>query len=166
MRSYVFICFLFCITTTSSEVTPVVQCIGQQFDNLQERIEVSPCGKGRCKLSKGTNTTVTFKFRPKNPINTLTNDVFADIAGLPLPFLGVTGSDVCPYVTRAEDGTPSPCPLAADQEYVYTNVIPVEAFYPQVNLRVHWALNDGTSDVICFEVPAIITGGKRKLQIV
>lgn len=94
-------------------------------------------------------------------MKTLVNEVYANIGNIPLPFLGVTGVSACPQVTRV-DGTPAPCPLAAGEEYVYTNVFPIEAFYPTVKLRVHWALKDDQHNVICFEVPAVITAAKPK----
>ncbi|XP_022121316.2 NPC intracellular cholesterol transporter 2 [Pieris rapae] len=164
MKPLIIFCVLLLAACISSE-TPAEQCEGQEFDNLQERIQITPCGKSRCKLTKGTVTTVTFKFKPKTVVKSLTNDVYADIAGLPLPFLGVTGSDACPNVKKAEDGSPAPCPLQPDQEYVYTNTFPIESYYPQVNLRVHWALREGNHDVICFEVPAVIAPGKKKAKL-
>ena len=91
----------------------------------------------------------------------LTNDVYALIGGLPLPFIGVSGVSACAQVKRADTGEAAPCPLVPNQEYVYTNSFPIELFYPQVPLRVHWGLNDGTRDVVCFEVPAIITPIKK-----
>ncbi|XP_039757581.1 ecdysteroid-regulated 16 kDa protein-like isoform X2 [Pararge aegeria] len=129
----------------------------QNFEGLSDRIQVLPCESKRCKLRKNSNTTVILKFQTKTEVKELTNNVFANLGGLPLPFIGVSGMSACPHVKRADNGQPAPCPLAANVEYVYTNQFPIESFYPQVPLRVHWALNDGQKDVICFEVPAIIT---------
>ncbi|XP_045776175.1 ecdysteroid-regulated 16 kDa protein-like [Maniola jurtina] len=142
--------------TVQCNKTPSEQCSGQNFEDLTDRIQVLPCGKSRCKLRKGTNTTVIFKFKPKTEVKKLTNDVYAVIAGLPLPFIGVSGVSACAQVKRADTGEPAPCPLAPNQEYLYTNHFPIESFYPAVPLRVHWSLNDGVKDVICFEVPAVI----------
>ncbi|XP_014372013.2 ecdysteroid-regulated 16 kDa protein [Papilio machaon] len=146
---------------SDTNVTPAEQCEGQNFDDLRKRIQVIPCGRSSCKLQKGTNTTVVLKFKPEREVKTLVNEVYAKIGNLPLPFLGVTGVSACPQVTRV-DGTPAPCPLAAGEEYVYTNVFPIESFYPTVNLRVHWELKDHEHSVICFEVPAVITAAKPK----
>lgn len=114
-----------------------------------------PCGKTKCKLRKGTDITVNFRFNPKTEVRQLRNNVYAKIAGLPLPFIGVDGVSACKDI-RTLDGKPAPCPLAPNQEYLYTNMFHVERFYPSVPLTVHWALNDGKSDVICFEVAAAI----------
>ncbi|XP_068619046.1 ecdysteroid-regulated 16 kDa protein-like [Battus philenor] len=157
-----FVIISVCITLAWSEmnVTPAEQCEGVNFENLRERIQVIPCGKKSCKLRKGTNTTVVLKFKPEFDVKTLVNEVYATVAGLPLPFLGVTGSSACPQVTRS-DGTPASCPLTAGEEFIYTNVFPIEPFYPNTDLRVHWALKDGDKSVICFEVPAVITPAKK-----
>ncbi|XP_023935868.1 NPC intracellular cholesterol transporter 2 [Bicyclus anynana] len=140
-----------------SDITPAEQCPGQHFDGLEERIQVVPCSKSRCKLRKGTNTTVIFKFKTDSVVNKLTNDVYAIISGVPLPFIGVSGVSACPHVQRADSGAPAPCPLEPHQEYIYTNQFPILSFYPPVPLRVHWSLNNGTADIVCFEVPAVIT---------
>ncbi|XP_050353980.1 NPC intracellular cholesterol transporter 2-like [Nymphalis io] len=150
------------IFAVRSDETPSEQCPGLQFDNLRERIQVQPCGKSHCKLRKGTNTTVVFKFKPKQVVTKLTNNVYAVIAGLPLPFVGVAGVSACTQVKHADTGESAPCPLAPNKEYIYTNSFHIESFYPQVPLRVHWGLNDGKEDVVCFEVPAVITAASKK----
>ncbi|XP_047536770.1 NPC intracellular cholesterol transporter 2-like [Vanessa atalanta] len=150
------------ILVVRSDETPSEQCPGREFDNLRERIQVLPCGKSRCKLRKGTNTTVIFKFKPKKVVHKLTNDVYAMIAGVPLPFIGVAGVSACTQVKHADTGEAAPCPLEANKEYVYTNSFHIESFYPQIQLRVHWGLNDGKEDVVCFEVPAVITAASKK----
>ncbi|XP_032521091.2 NPC intracellular cholesterol transporter 2-like [Danaus plexippus] len=144
------------IIAARGDETPSEQCSGQNYEDLRERIQVQPCGMLRCKLRKGTNTTVVFKFKPDHEIKQLTNDVYAVIAGLPLPFVGVAGVSACAQIKYADSGEPAPCPLAADKEYIYTNSFHIEKFYPQVPLRVHWGLNDGNTDIMCFEIPAVI----------
>ncbi|KAG6450026.1 hypothetical protein O3G_MSEX006348 [Manduca sexta] len=90
-------------------------------------------------------------------VETLVSDVYANIGELKLPFIGVTGVSACPNIKRADTGEPAPCPLEANEEYVYTNVFPIEKYYPNTRLIVYWSLNDGNKQVICFEVPAVIT---------
>ncbi|XP_038207036.1 NPC intracellular cholesterol transporter 2 homolog a-like [Zerene cesonia] len=167
MKNFIFLIVIAVvhINDVLSAVNPLVaQCKGRSFDNLQERIQISACqsAKSRCKLRKGTDVHVTFKFKPTTTVKTLKNEVYADIAGVPLPFIGVTGRDACQSVVRADDGSPARCPLEANVEYVYTNIFPVESYYPEVTLRVHWALIDGSRDVICFEVPAAISPASKK----
>ncbi|XP_045502984.1 NPC intracellular cholesterol transporter 2 homolog a-like [Colias croceus] len=168
MKGYIFVFTIIAaafVNDVLSAGSPLIsQCKGLSIDNLQERIHVSACdrAKSRCKLRKGTDIHVTFKFKPTKTVKTLKNDVYADIGSIPLPFIGVTDGDACPSVTRADDGSPARCPLEANVEYVYTNIIPVEAFYPEVSLRVHWALKDGNRDIICFEVPAAIVPASKK----
>lgn len=85
----------------------------------------------------------------------LTNNVYGNIAGINLPFFGVNGRDACPNIMKS-DGTPTECPLSPNEEYTYINAFHIERVYPTIPVRVHWALNDGKSDLICFEVQAII----------
>ncbi|XP_072929852.1 NPC intracellular cholesterol transporter 2-like [Epargyreus clarus] len=162
LLTVVFAFSIIAVVYCKTYVTPSEQCSGGDFDNLRERIQVIPCGKTKCKLQRGTNTTVIFKFRPKYEVRSLTNKVYANIAGIPLPFIGVNEVSACPQVTRADTGERAACPLAPDQEYTYTNVFFIESFYPTVDLRVHWGLYDGKRDVICFEVPATITPAKKQ----
>ncbi|KAF9801324.1 hypothetical protein SFRURICE_000418 [Spodoptera frugiperda] len=158
---FVAVVFATVLSAVYSYATPSEQCPGESFEDLRDRIQVTPCGQKRCKLPKNSNITVVFKFTPKKVVKSITNEVFANIAGVPLPFIGVDGTDACGDVKRADTQEAVACPLPADQDYVYTNVFPVQPFYPAVNLRVHWNLKDGKKSLICFEVPAVITAGKK-----
>ncbi|XP_075982492.1 NPC intracellular cholesterol transporter 2-like [Anticarsia gemmatalis] len=164
LKSWLFIGIIAVVVATAwtDSITPVEQCRGESFENLPERIQVKPCGKTRCKLPKNSNVTVVFKFKTKQEVKTLVNDVSAEISGIPLPFIGVSGTSACDHITHADTGEAASCPLAAGQEYVYTNVFPVLSVYPAIQLRVHWSLNDGNDKVICFEVPAVITSKSAK----
>ncbi|XP_021186420.3 ecdysteroid-regulated 16 kDa protein [Helicoverpa armigera] len=148
-------------TVCSGKVTPAEQCPGESFEGLQDRIQVKPCGKTRCKLAKNTNITVIFKFSAEEEVKTLTNEVLALVSGLPIPFFGVDGSDACGDVQRSDTGEKASCPLPAGHDYLYTNVFPVLPIYPTLSTRVHWSLRDGNKRLICFEVPAVITEGKH-----
>lgn len=59
--------------------------------------------------------------------------MFARIAGIPLPFLGVDGKLSCKHVFEADGVTEAGCPLTADKEYVYKNSFDIQAFYPMVS---------------------------------
>ncbi|KAJ2953337.1 hypothetical protein O0L34_g927 [Tuta absoluta] len=137
-------------------VSPVEQCPGENFENLKESVIVSPCGKTKCKLHKGTDATITIRFKPKKDVKELVTIVNANIAGLDLPFLGVSGTSACGKIKHAQSGEDASCPLKADEEYIYTNSFHIEEFYPLTELRVHWSLHSGEKNLICFEVPARI----------
>lgn len=94
-------------------------------------------------------------------VKSLVSDVYANVNGLKLPFIGVTGVSACENIKKADTGELVPCPLASGQEYIYTNVFPIEPFYPSFALRVHWSLLDGDRNIICFEVPSIITASSK-----
>ncbi|XP_041969567.1 NPC intracellular cholesterol transporter 2-like [Aricia agestis] len=157
MKQIVVLMSLALVAVVAAEkITPSEQCQGANFDDLRGRIQVSPCGKTRCKLRKGTDIHVHFRFNPTSEVKQLSNSVWATIGGIPLPFPGVDGSSACEHVSNAADDSSAPCPLAPGKEYKYENSFHVEDFYPEVGMRVHWGLNDGKKDVICFEVPAVI----------
>jgi len=156
------ILILVVISVAYAVASPAEQCEGQNTDGLQERIHVDPCGEQRCDLVKGTNTTVTFRFKTKKVINDLINDVFAKLGPLPLPFIGIHGASACNNIVHAEDNSPAKCPLEANKEYIYVNAFFMESFYPVTTIRVYWALKDGDKSVICFEIPASIINKKKK----
>jgi ML domain. len=64
------------------------------------------------------------------------NTVFAKIAGIPFPFIGVDGTDACSKIFLP-DGSTAGCPLKAGQEYVYKNAFKVLQVYPKVRIHVH-----------------------------
>ncbi|KAJ8723891.1 hypothetical protein PYW07_007871 [Mythimna separata] len=144
----------------SGNVTPAQQCPGESFEGLQDRIQVTPCGKSRCNLVKNTNVTVNMKFTVVDKTDTMTNEVYAYIGGAPVPFLGVDGTDACQHVKRAASDEYVACPLAPG-DYEYTNVFPVLPVYPTLSTKVHWSLKAGKKSLICFEVPAAITAGSK-----
>lgn len=122
------------------------------------RVTLSNCDKPPCLLKKKTTTTVELKFTPKEDIKKLTNAVFAEILGVPFPFIGVDGTNVCDKIFEASTGAKASCPLTAGTEYVYRDGFKILDVYPKIKVNVHWALrNEKDKDVLCFEVPAKIT---------
>lgn len=71
-------------------------------------------------------------FFPEKEIPALKNNVFANIVGLPFPFIGVDGTDACTNVYEADGTTKAGCPLKKDTPYVYKNKIDVLEIYPRV----------------------------------
>lgn len=91
-------------------------------------------------------------------IEDVTNHVTALVFGVDVPFVGVDGQSICDKITT-ESGEKASCPLKAGIKYVYNDTFPVLSFYPSVDVRVHWGLQDNgrnKEDIICFEVPARI----------
>lgn len=89
-------------------------------------------------------------------IKELTTTVYANVLGLPLPFIGVDGTSACGKMFLADGETKTSCPLKAGQDYVYKNSFPVLQIYPKLTLVVHWALTSKDKDIVCFELPAKI----------
>ncbi|XP_058801888.1 ecdysteroid-regulated 16 kDa protein-like [Phymastichus coffea] len=119
------------------------------------RVVVTNCDAPPCKLKKRTKVGIIQKFTPNRDIPKLTTNVFANILGMSLPFIGVDGTDACSKIFNA-DNVPTSCPLKQGVEYIYKNEFPILQIYPTVDLVVHWALKEGDQDVTCFEVPARI----------
>ncbi|XP_070166719.1 NPC intracellular cholesterol transporter 2 homolog a [Polyergus mexicanus] len=120
------------------------------------QISVSDCDQPTCTLKQGTSVSIEIKLVPNKNIENLMNDVSAILFGVPLPFVGVDGTNACDNIYNT-DGSKAGCPLKKGVEYLYKNSFPVLAFYPRVALIVRYALREGNDKVICFEVPAKIT---------
>ncbi|XP_071562223.1 ecdysteroid-regulated 16 kDa protein [Temnothorax nylanderi] len=120
------------------------------------QISVSGCDNPECSLKQGTDAVIEIKLSPNEDIQTLTNDVHAILFNVPLPFVGVDGTNACDNIFNA-DGSKAGCPLKKGVQYIYRNSFPVLTIYPRVSLIVRYALRQGNDRVICFEVPAKIT---------
>jgi len=152
------IIYIFAIVLSGTALvwaSPAEQCEGSNIEGLKDRISVDPCGKKKCRLPKGQNTTVTFRFKTDTVVPKLKNNVHA-VIGIPLPFIGVHDTSACENILNAEDLTPAPCPLEANKEYIYSNAFFVHEWYPEVSLTVEWSLVNGDDIVICFKIPAVI----------
>ncbi|KAJ6637035.1 NPC intracellular cholesterol transporter 2 like a [Pseudolycoriella hygida] len=136
--------------------TDVKQCEGGKTKKLDASdVTVSNCDKGTCKLRKKSTVNITMKFTPEVDVKKLTTSVYANVLGIPLPFIGVDGTSACDKVFSADGLTQANCPLKAGETYVYKNSFPVLEIYPKLNLVVHWALTY-KDDIACFELPAKI----------
>lgn len=111
-------------------------------------------------MRKNTKVEIELKFTPDHDVKQLRTTVNAIIVGVPLPFIGVDGTSACENIFMADGETKTKCPLKAGTEYVYKNSFDVLPIYPSLpSLDVHWALSEsGNKDLVCFEVPAKITG--------
>jgi len=122
----------------------------------KQSVQITDCEVPPCKLRKRSNVGILQKFTPTEDIDNLITSVHATILGVQLPFIGVDGTEACPKVHKASDGTLAGCPLKKGVEYVYNNSFPVFQVYPTVDLTVYWALREKEKIITCFEVPAKI----------
>ncbi|KAK9700736.1 ML domain [Popillia japonica] len=131
---------------------------GAEIGDLDSKVSVTRCTKAPCRLKKGTQVDVDMKLKLDKDVQKIVNLVYANIAGIPFPFIGVDNTNACPNIYEADGTTKANCPLKAGKEYVYKNKINVLDIYPRIKVIVHWELqgSDGSS-VFCFEVPARIT---------
>lgn len=89
----------------------------------------------------------------------LTNHVVAEVFGIPVPFVGVHGNSICDKV-YAESGERASCPLKAGVKYMYKDSFPILSVYPEIRVKVEWALQDHeNNNIVCFQVPAKIVRG-------
>ncbi|XP_075982494.1 ecdysteroid-regulated 16 kDa protein-like isoform X2 [Anticarsia gemmatalis] len=135
--------------------TDVKQCSGKNFPDLANNVQLSPCKRPPCRLKKGTDQKITIWFTPDKDTQSVDNSVFAEVLGVPLPFVGVDGVSICDKIWTEDDQKAS-CPLKSGTKYQYRDSFPILAFYPSVEVKVKWALKSGSDEFVCFEVPARI----------
>lgn len=136
--------------------TPVQTCSGGPHPS-SDKYTILECIKPPCKLKRNTNVSMELIFTPDEDADSVRNTVYAKIAGIPFPFIGVDGTDACSKIFLP-DGSKAGCPLKAGQEYLYKNSFKVLEAYPKLRVVVHWAITSrGNKDLLCFEVPARIT---------
>lgn len=99
------------------------------------QIMVSGCDKPTCLLKQGTTIVIQAKFTPDKVIKSLVNDVSALLFNVPLPFVGVDGTNACENIYNA-DGSKAGCPLQPGVEYTYRNSFDVLPLYPRVSIRI------------------------------
>ncbi|XP_012526691.1 NPC intracellular cholesterol transporter 2 homolog a [Monomorium pharaonis] len=135
--------------------TVVYKCGSETPFEDPTQISISGCDKPECPLKQGTTINVDIKLVPNREIKSLTNAVNAILFGVPLPFVGVDGTNACDNIYNP-DGSKAGCPLKPNVEYLYKINFPVLSIYPRVALIVHYALKEGNEEIMCFEAPSKI----------
>ncbi|KAL6256461.1 ecdysteroid-regulated 16 kDa protein [Pogonomyrmex barbatus] len=139
-----------------ASATLVNQCeTGEPFEDSSQ-ISVSGCDEPECPLKQGTTATIEVKLLPSRTIQSLTNDVKGVLFNVPLPFVGVDGTNACDNIYNP-DGSKGGCPLKKGVQYIYRNSFPILTIYPRVAVVVRYALREENNQVICFEIPSRIT---------
>lgn len=100
------------------------------------QISVSNCERPTCELKQGTTATILIKLVPNRTIQSLINEVGAILFNIPLPFVGVDGTNACDNIYKPDGVTKVGCPLEKGQEYLYKNSFPILALYPRVSLQI------------------------------
>ncbi|KAK2575513.1 hypothetical protein KPH14_011234 [Odynerus spinipes] len=139
-----------------STATKVNHCDGTPFEDTNQ-VKISDCDTPPCLLKKKTRVSIEQKFTLEKDVNNMMTSVSAVLFGVPLPFVGVDGTNACDNIYD-KDGRKVQCPLKKGETYIYRNDFPILEIYPKVPLEVHYALTDGNNQVICFTIPARITG--------
>ena len=137
------------------EGTKVRKCGTKTWEDT-DAVYVSNCAKHPCILKRKTYTTVKYAITPENEIGNITNNVYARILGLPMPFIGVNGTSACGKIADKETGDKVQCPLKPGKTYLYTDRFKILNVYPRIKFIVHWELIVQGKPILCFEVPARI----------
>ncbi|XP_055641510.1 NPC intracellular cholesterol transporter 2 homolog a [Toxorhynchites rutilus septentrionalis] len=159
MKSMVVVVLALSCLYMYADATDVKACPSTRslVPNDQNNVEISNCTKGPCKLKRKTKVSINQKFTPAEDIKTLTTTVYAQVLSLPLPFVGVDGTNACDHIFAEDGETKLGCPLKAGVPVVYKREFPVLEIYPKMSLVVHWELQGrGSQSITCFEVPAKI----------
>ncbi|XP_014467221.1 PREDICTED: protein NPC2 homolog [Dinoponera quadriceps] len=154
LRETLFVFAALAVLASATEVQPCENGAPLVTDGVQ--ITVSGCDKPTCLLRQGTTINIQAKFTPERAIQSLVNDVSALLFNVPLPFVGVDGTNACENIYNAE-GSKTGCPMQPGVEYTYKNSFDVLPIYPRVALTVRYALREGNDRIICFELPSKIT---------
>ncbi|XP_063221688.1 ecdysteroid-regulated 16 kDa protein [Bacillus rossius redtenbacheri] len=121
-----------------------------------EEVNIVGCNKPPCKLKKKTTVELEVKFTADEDVESVRNGVYANIVGIPFPFIGVDGKPACPDIFN-EDGSPAQCPLKAGSKYLYKGSFKVLDIYPRIRVDVVWALKSAKEkNLFCFRVPVRI----------
>ncbi|CAB3370735.1 Hypothetical predicted protein [Cloeon dipterum] len=141
----------------ATEVRPCQQ--GVKF--AEDDVKITNCAVPPCRLRQKSKVGVEIKLKPAENIKSLTTNVFAVVFGVPLPFVGVDGTDACGNIYNADGTTKVGCPLRAGEEYVYKNAFDVLNSYPRIKVDVSWSLSDGSifNEKVyhCFKIQSRIT---------
>ncbi|XP_063217786.1 ecdysteroid-regulated 16 kDa protein [Bacillus rossius redtenbacheri] len=113
-------------------------------------VEVSGCSDNNheCVLRKRTNVTLHITFTTNEAVQSVKAVVHGIVQGIPVPF-SLPDGDACK--------TSLQCPLSAGTTYNYTAQLPVKKYYPSVQVKVKWELqNEKEEDIVCCIIPARI----------
>ncbi|XP_022186018.1 NPC intracellular cholesterol transporter 2 [Nilaparvata lugens] len=147
------------VVTQVNGATNVRSCPRER--KVQEgSVNISSCEKMPCKLKHGSQVNIEWKFTPEEDATSVSNNIFAYVANIPLPWIGQDGLKVCNKIYNEDGVTLANCPLTAGKEYLYKNSFDILRIYPTIPVKVHWALLDQKRKALtCFEIDARITVG-------
>ena len=87
-------------------------------------------------LSQLQLLAITTPHVTERDVTSLTNTVYANIVGIPFPFIGVDNTNACNNLFEADGNTKASCPLKGGKQYEYRNSFGVLEIYPRVSLGV------------------------------
>ncbi|KAJ8045399.1 NPC intracellular cholesterol transporter 2 [Holothuria leucospilota] len=114
-------------------------------------VDISPCKKSPCTVTKGKNYTISIDFMTGTEgAKNLTASIFADIKGQEFPYPNPQ-PDAC-----KDSGIV--CPVKAKAEYTYDATFLVPKFVPHMAVVVGFRLkNEKDVEFLCVEVPCVVS---------
>lgn len=90
----------------------------------------------------------------EHPFTSLNQAVNANVLGVPLPFIGVDGTDACGKIYEEDGTTKAGCHFEKGKTYVFKDNIDVLQIYPRV--RIYYVMKNHPIDnkrmVLCNSV--------------
>jgi len=113
-----------------------------------ERITFDGCDEFPCVVHHGSSATGKLYMTATVATNSLTCTISGVIVGgIELPFNGCP-KNACEHMSEGD------CPTEEGEALVYDMEIPIENFFPTIEILGRWKLQDDNGDdFICFEIP-------------
>jgi len=141
---------LFCLVALIcvSQATVFNNCGGSA---TEVTVDIVPCATYPCPLVRGKSAAINISFKSTVDTSTAMSSCYGKIGGFPLPF-PLTSPNAC---ETADSGLK--CPLKAGQKYKFHYELPVQSYYPKLNVVVKWQIaGDDGKNLVCIEVQAVL----------
>ena len=152
MKIYILLTTLWTVfLLTSCKTIRTRDCEGTIYGSTT-KVEVDPCPREPCVLTRGNNSTIKVHFSPSETSTTLDIALKGKIGPLWIPF-PLSVKNVC----TAAVGSECHCPLEKGGTYVASKTIPVSTTFPQIKVEISVQLqNQKDHDVSCVEFLVVL----------
>ncbi|GAB1609742.1 NPC intracellular cholesterol transporter 2-like [Argonauta hians] len=139
---------LFIIVSVQSIVQAVkfVDC-GSKLAKL-DSLEITGCTTLPCKIRRGESMQLNVTFTPNTVVHSAKTYIHGIIRHISLPF-PISNNNAC-----VNSGLT--CPLAAATPAHYHFSLDVSKDYPSLSVIIKWELRQDQTDIICFEISAVL----------
>lgn len=140
---------LFCYFALLSVAFSKVEDCGS-VDGTWTGLAVNECdGSFECVVKRGRDATLTINFTSRVTSRKVTPVIHGILGPLEVPF---------PVPQETDCPTSVTCPIQPDELYTYQGSFPVEAYYPEISVKMKLELrDDAEKDLVCLEVPVRVS---------